>query len=182
MNKIVITLLTLTALATGWNFYRTTQVPKIAYVRSGDLVYEYIGTKEARKSYDGKSQLWQSNLDTLKSDFQRAVSDYNLHYSSLTDKEKAEREKLLRQQENNIGVYAQNIQKQVNEEDTKMMQGVLNQVNAFAEEYAKQHGYDLIVGTTTSGNVLYGTTAMDITDDLLKAMNENYKPEIPTGK
>jgi outer membrane protein len=177
MNRIIIALLIVIVCLIGWTFYSTIHTPKIAYVRSGELVYGYQGMKEARQAFESKSKQWQTNLDTLKSDFQKAISDYNLTYAKLSDNEKAMQEKLLRQQEKNIAVYADNIQKQSGEEDTKMTQGILNQVNSFVEQYAKDNGYDLVMGTTESGNVLYGNTSMDITDGLLKAMNEDYKNE-----
>jgi outer membrane protein len=59
-----------------------------------------------------------------------------------------------------------------------MTEGVLNQVNSFIEEYSKNKGYDLVIGTTTSGNLLYAREYMDITDEVLKALNENY--HVPT--
>ena len=32
----------------------------------------------------------------------------------------------------------------------------------------------MVIGTTTSGNLLYAKDYMEITEQLLKAMNENY--------
>ena len=50
-----------------------------------------------------------------------------------------------------------------------------NQIDAFIKIYAKENGFDLIVGTTSSGNVLYGADGIDVTEELLKALNEQYK-------
>jgi outer membrane protein len=43
------------------------------------------------------------------------------------------------------------------------------------EEYGKENGYDLILGTTTSGNILYGTEKKDITEQVLNALNNAYE-------
>jgi outer membrane protein len=154
-------------------------VPRIAYVRSGDLVYGYDGMKEARSAYELKSKQWQASIDTLQHDLQRAISEYNLQYAKLSVKERGEREALLKNQENNLGTYSQSMQEQAQKEDTKMTEGVLNQVNSFVETYAEEHGYDIVIGTTQSGNLLYGKNYMDITDELLKALNESYKGNSP---
>lgn len=175
MNKIILTFLVIVGCISGVALYRSFDNPKIAYVRSGDLVYGYDGMKEARSSYEIKSAQWQANIDTLRNDLERAVSSYNLKYQELSPGERAEREKLLRQQESNFEVYVKNMQEQAQKEDAKMTEGVLNQVNSFVEQYAKDKGFDLVIGTTQSGNLLYGSSYMDITDELLKALNENYK-------
>ena len=60
------------------------------------------------------------------------------------------------------------------EEEEKLLKGVLNQVNAFVEEYAAEEGFDLVLGTTLSGSILYGTTGIDITEQVLQAMNQQY--------
>lgn len=179
MNRIIFTLLVIIGTLSGFALYKSMNVPRIAYVRSGDLVYGYEGMKEARTAYELKTTQWQANIDTLQSDFQRAVNAYNLEYSKLSTKERSERETLLRQQEDNLSLYSKNIQEQAHKDDTKMTEGVLNQVNSFVEEYAKERGYDIVIGTTQSGNLLYGTNYMDITDELLKALNENYKSSSP---
>jgi len=47
---------------------------------------------------------------------------------------------------------------------------------AHLEQYGKDNGYDLLLGTTDGGNVLYGTPALDITQEVLDALNETYQP------
>ena len=48
--------------------------PKIAFVRSQDIIYKYEGTVEAMTKFNNQKQQWQANVDTLKYDFQRAVN------------------------------------------------------------------------------------------------------------
>jgi hypothetical protein len=42
---------------------------------------------------------------------------------------------------------------------------VLDQINAFVEAYGEEEGYDMIVGTTQSGNLLYVCPALEITEE-----------------
>jgi len=39
---------------------------KIAYVRSTELVYGYLGMKESHNKYERQTKAWQANIDTLK--------------------------------------------------------------------------------------------------------------------
>jgi outer membrane protein len=55
-----------------------------------------------------------------------------------------------------------------------MTQSVLNLVNDYVKEYGKSKGYRYILGATGSGNLVYAQESYDITDDLVKGLNEEY--------
>lgn len=150
---------------------------EVAYVRSHDLIYSYEGTKEAMVKFEGQKSQWQGNVDTLKLDFQRAISAYNKEYGQLSGEERKTREEMLGNQRQQLEVYAQAIDNKIKEEDSKLMESVLNQVNSFVEGYAKENGYDIILGTTTSGSILYGEERLDVTDEVLEALNGKYRGE-----
>lgn len=170
-DKIYYSLFLLLAVFSGWTFYRTTDLPRVAYVRSADLVYKYNGMIEAQQDYRKKTEAWQANVDTLRSDFQREIMAYNRDFEKLSPSERKEREKDLSARQQSLQQYAQSIEAKKKEEDDRITQGVLNQINSFVESYGKSHGYDIIFGTTNSGNLLYGENYLDITQDVLAAMN-----------
>ncbi len=176
-NKVVVALIVVLIGVSGFSLYKSMQVPVVKYVRSSDLIYGFDGMKLAHLKIQKIQAENQGRLDTLKQDFQLSVSNYNTAYTDLNKKEKAERENLLRLQQQNLEGYAKQIQENNTKEDNRLTEGVLNQVNAFVEQYAKDNGYDIILGTTTSGNILYGNKAMDITEEVLEAINEDYKVE-----
>lgn len=149
---------------------------KLAYVRSTELVYGYLGMKEAQAEYQRKSQMWTMNIDTLQKDYQLGFSRYTAEVSKLNPAQKAERERLLSEQQKNIMTYTKAVNEQAKMEDEKITKGVLNQINSFVEGYGQENGYDIILGTTDSGNLLYGKESMDITNVVLKELNINYKP------
>lgn len=149
----------------------------IRYVRSPDLVYQFEGMKAAQEKFQNQQTLRKSELDTLESDYRRSLSSYNKDYPTLTEKERGEREKLLQAQMRNYQDYQQRMTESSAAEEQEMLEGVLNQINSFAEQYAKAEGIDLIYGTTTDGSLLYGDPALDITDVLLDALNKKYRDE-----
>lgn len=150
--------------------------PDIRYVRSADLIYGYEGMIEAQAELSEKSNAWQANLDTLKQDYQRALGEVQAGEGAPSELSQEERS-ALQSRAVNYQKYAAVVQERALEEEKELLAGVLSQVNAFVEQYAQEKGYDLIVGTTTDGNVLYGDPALDITEDLLEALNKNYRGE-----
>lgn len=183
-NKIVISLLVGLSLMVGFCLYKSMNTPIVKYVRSADLIYGFDGMKEAHLLQQKSSGEIKARLDTLQMDFQHAVNKYNEQFSKLSKAERTTREKILRMQEDNLRKYSQKTEESIKEQDEKLTVGVLNQVNAFVEEYAKKMNYDIVLGTTSSGNILYAKEQMDITDEVIKALNEQYKvnPQIGNEK
>lgn len=178
MNKKYILFIILLFILSGLNFYLLlSSQKKMAFVRSEELVYNFKGTKEARVKYDNEKQQWQSNLDTLQADFERSLRQFEKNLTSLSPAERREEEQKLSIQQEQLLQYKQAIEEKAYQRDEEIMQGVLNQINAFVEEYGKENNYDLIMGTTRSGNILYGREGIDITDELIKLINDQYLGE-----
>ena len=175
MKRIILTLLIVIAVGVSWIAFKVTTTSKIAYVRSVDLIYSYEGMKEAQQKQDKKEMELKSNLDSLQVNFQKAVNQYNLDYPKLSKEEKFKREKLLTIQQNQLKGYSENMETTIQKQDEQLTQGVLNQVNSFVETYSKKKGYELVLGTTSSGNILFATENLDITKEVLTALNDQYK-------
>ena len=147
----------------------------IVYVRTQVLIDEYLGTKEAQQILQQKKSVWQSNLDTLKADYHRAISQYNQEYSQLSTKERSKKEELLQLQNESLIKYAQSLDQQASKEDEQLTRGILRQIDDYVKQYAEDKGIDFILGTTTTGNILFGDEGLDITDEVLKALNNHYQ-------
>lgn len=162
--------------------FLTDRSPKIRYVRSYELVYGYLGMQEAQRELEEKSRVWKANIDTLQQDYRLSLGNYTANAASLSANEKTEQEKLLMQQQQNLLSYSQAMDAKAKEEDEKVTEGVLNQINSFVMEYGKENGYEIILGTTLSGSLLYGDETIDITEEVLDALNRNYKGETITNE
>jgi outer membrane protein len=150
----------------------------MAYVRSADLIYGYKGMNEAQQAFQEKQNLWKANLDTLQVEYKNSVQEFGKLVSSMDKDEKMQRQKMLVEEQKQLLTYSQAIEKKAREEDEKITQGILNQVNSLVEKYGKDHGYTVIFGTTQAGSLLYADDAIDITDDLLKELNGSYRKGI----
>ena len=145
----------------------------VVYMKAEEVIEKFEGMKEARVVFNGKKEAWQANLDTLQADFQRAVSKYNLDTPRLTKEEKEAREELLAKQEQNYRQYKNVLDRKYEEENQRMTEAVLTQIDAFLKLYAKEKGYDYILNGT-GGGVLYGQESKDITEEILPALNNYY--------
>jgi Skp family chaperone for outer membrane proteins len=177
MNKKVLVSIGLSLLianlaVTTW---QATHVRKVAYVRSTELVYGYFGMTEAMNKFEVGQRLRQSELDTLSADLQNAVA---LARQFAMQKDEVEFNRMsaeVTKKRNELMKHSQTVEQRSSEEEQKILGGVLSQVNAFVESYAQEKGYDIILGTTADGSLLYGESTMDITNDVLLALNQHHE-------
>ena len=154
-------------------FFRPNGAVKIGYVRSEDLIYGYAGTKEVEGIFADKEASRRSKLDTLRTEI---MSEFSLGSKAAEGGQamNEDQQLKLRNRELEYMGFAKAMEEESKNEEAEMMSGVLLQINSFVKQYAEDHGFSMILGTTSSGNILYGEAAMDITDDLLSSLNKNY--------
>ncbi len=157
---------------TCWHSMRGT---KVAYVRSNDLVYGYFGMKEAIGRFETDQRLRQNQLDTLTADLQHAITLARQFAAQKDAQEVGRLNTEITRKRGLLMQHTQTVEQRSKEEEQKMLSGVLSQINAFVETYAQENGYDIILGTTADGSLLYGEQTMDITQDVLLALNKQHE-------
>ncbi len=160
--------------ALSFSIYAYATKPKIAYVRTAELIYGYNGTKDAHANFKNQSDTWQSNMDTLRIQYQRCVAEYQAAYNTFSEPQRKEKQELIKKLESNFKNYSDAISQQSQDKEKSMTEAVLNQINSYVEDYAKKKGYDFVIGGA-NGNLVYGNKAYDITDEVLQALNKEYK-------
>ena len=148
---------------------------KVGYVDNDQLLLKYKGYSEAQDEYTEKEQQWQSNLDTLESDLKKAFIEFKEKQPNLSSEELAREEQILQYRKNNFLQAKEKFQANLDQENARLMAVVSNQIEAYINEYAKTEDYDLIVGITEQGNVLYSDMEKNITEELLIGLNGSYE-------
>ena len=146
---------------------------KLVYVDTALLLDQYEGMVDARADFQKKAAAWQANIDTLQSEVTGKIMDYEKEVSRMTDKEKKLSQELIRTKQKQFKDYQQAIQQQYQQEDGAMTQKVLERVNAFIKAYGDKHSYKIILGTG-QGNIVYAEESLDITEEVVKLLNEDY--------
>lgn len=150
--------------------------PKIAFVRSQDLIHQYSGMKEVLSTYENKTAQWQKEVDILRGNYLEAKEHYHKNIASLENDERKRLEQQLIEQEIRLKEYSEDFSQRAAKEKEMLMKGALNQINSFVEDYAKKQGFDIVLGVTISGNVMYGEDHLDITEQVVNALNQSYQP------
>jgi outer membrane protein len=173
MKKIVGALTLLFLLAS------CTQV-KIAHVDVEEILKEYKGSKKAEEEMKAQSERMASELDQLAIPFQQKVQEYQQNSQNLSASARQEKEQELMQEQQMIQQRQQIAQQQVQAEGQKKIDKINEDIESFLEGYATSNGYTYILGTSnTTKSVLYGKENLNITAEVIEALNSDYDSKVP---
>lgn len=146
--------------------------PKIAYIRSQEVIDQFEGMKAAQARVDAESQKYMAQMDTLKLEYSSILQEISAKRAQQEDVSNLVQE--AQRLEFNMERFSEAIALQLEELEEKYLQGAINQMNTAIEAYGELKGYDIIYGSTLSGSIMYGGEALDITDEIVENMNTLY--------
>lgn len=151
------------------------KTPKVAYVRTNAIIENFKGMEEAQLAYQEKLTGWQNRLDTLNGYLAQLMNNYQQNAQVLPVSEVKLLETSINQQQQQLENYQINMEEKARQAEETFIQGAMNQINSYVKEYAESHGYDIVLGTTQYGSLMYGADGMDITDQILEGLNQEYR-------
>lgn len=120
-------------------------------------VFKLVSAFELQKEYSSQAR---AGLELVRTGIDSVIS-----VQRLQDTIKAN---LLKEELYN------SLSKDVETQNKEIEKMIWTRLNPYIVEYGKDKGYDYIYGANGTGNVLYADTKKDITDDLIKYVNEKY--------
>ena len=175
MNKLALPIAILALAAAIGSFVYQQSACELVYVDVNKLLDGYKRTKIEKAAFDKKAKTMKSNVDSLLTDWQNELKTYEKERSGMSKKELELKQELLGNKQQQINNYQQAVQKQLVEEDKKVTQTVINDINDFVKEYGKKNGYKVIFGATGSGTIMYGEDAADLTEKVLTELNAEFE-------
>jgi outer membrane protein len=149
----------------------------MAYIRTNHLLTNYQGFQEATHAYQQKSSAWKANMDTLTKELKDLSIRYEAGKSEMSARERELSAELIRTKQQQLEQYREGIRQMAAQEDREMTADVVQEINLFLKEYGEKHRYRIILGATEAGNIVYAEEAMDLTDEVLDALNRRYRGE-----
>lgn len=150
---------------------------KIAYVDSGKILNDYKGSAEAKKAYQSKARVWQANIDTLTNEVKASIQKYEKSLATMSKKEQDLSRQLIQSKQKQLADYQRGIQENAKQEDGKLTQSIVSQINSYLAKYGKAHNYKLILIANQSGTIAYGREGLDITSDVIEGLNAEYSSD-----
>jgi outer membrane protein len=175
MKKLPIILAVIALLVSAFTLYKSQTSSKQVYIDVNKMMEGYKRTKIVRAEFQAKAKTLKSNVDSLVTDWQKELKLYEKERSKYSKKELSLKQELLGNKQQQINNYQKAIQKQIQEEDKKASQTVINDINDYVKEYGKKHRYQIIFGASGSGNIMYASEGTDLTADVLEGLNKEFE-------
>lgn len=174
MSKITLPIAILALICSIASFFYFNNSSELVYVDVNKLMDGYKRTAIEKSKFEKKASQLQSNVDSLVANWQKELKTYEKERASMTKKELALKQELLSNKQQQINSYQQAIQKQIQEEDQKANQTILNDINDYVKEYGESHDYKIIFGARGTGNIMYANDATDLTENILEGLNKQF--------
>ncbi len=167
MKKLIIPIVALFAISC--------QQDKIGYVDNVELMDGYEEKKEIESKFNKKVEELTKKRDSMSQAFQLELQAFQAKAKSLPNKTAQEEYALLQQRGQFVAQQLQQEEQLLQKNSQTEMDTLVNKVKREIKSYGEANGYTYILGGGEGGSVLYGKDGKNLTEALLKILNDKYK-------
>ncbi len=167
MKKFLVLLIALGAMACQQN--------KIGYVNSVKLMDDYQEKIEVESRFKTKADAMARKRDSISQAFQLELQEFQTRAQRMSQKNAQEEYAQLQQRGQFVSQQLQQEEQTLQQNSQAEMDTLVNKVKEEIQAYGKANGYTYILGGGDGGSVLYGEETQDLTDAILKILNDKYK-------
>lgn len=147
---------------------------KTAYIDTEKLMKDYEESKQFEAKYKSMSERIQNELENDMKKFQRDVQDLQQNAQSKGMEWAQNRQAELERRQATLQQKEANYMQKFQQEGATERDSMVSKMKTFIKDYGKEKGYDYIYGTGDAATVLYAKDQYDITEEILKRMNDAY--------
>lgn len=147
---------------------------KTAYVDTSKLMEEYTHAKDIESKYKNKSEETGKELEAEIKKFQSEVQNFEKNAQSYGQQWAQKKGQELQKWEQELAYARQALIQNLQADSSKEMDSLVSNVKKYIKDYGKEKGFDYIYGTGEAASILYAKDAYDITDELIKQLNDKY--------
>ncbi len=156
-----------TSAATKTNF-------SLAYVNSDSLAAKYLYFADVNSQLEEKRAKYEKEFANRATGLQRQIEDFQKTANNMTLAQGRAVEEDLTRKQQNLQQYQQSLTQELLKEEAKLNKELYEKVATFLGNYGKEHGLDFIFKHSTGGEIWYGDSSLNITNDIIVGLNADY--------
>jgi outer membrane protein len=145
-----------------------------AYFYSDSLLSQLQFFKDSEAEFKKKQQGMLSELQGREERLQREVQTLQKNAENMTRKEMEAAQKKLAGMERELIERKEKLSSQFAEETAEFNEALHKKVISYLKEYNADGKFKFVFSVSREGNIFYSDPALDITSDMVKALNEQY--------
>ena len=142
---------------------------KVGYVNLGKVFDGYERTKVSDAELEKKGQQKDTELQGRLNELKKLREGLEL----LNDKAKESKTREIEQKADDLQRFKTNSVRELGRERQKLVSSIFEDIQQAIDEYAKAHDFSLILQQEKV--ILYGQSAYDVSDEILKLLNSRFK-------
>ena len=148
----------------------------IVYINLDRILSEYDMANDLRSVVETKVQNIQAEVNRRGQKLEKEVAAYQekIQKGLMTRSVAEVQGQKLQQQEIDFNNYAAQKQQEINEEQMVMMNQLGDAIQTFVDKYNEDKKYAMIITNSGGSPVITADAALDITEDVLAGLNEEY--------
>jgi outer membrane protein len=149
---------------------------RIVYVNTDTLLTNYDYYKDVVKEFENKRFAAENELQRRSKSFQNEVALFQRQAQAggMSQQQGQTKQQQLAQKEQDIMMYRDNTSSALAEEQAGKTDELISNIQDYLKKYNEDDRYDMVIGYSKGGGVLYAKEKMDITAEVLKGLNEEY--------
>ena len=155
---------------------------KVGFADPDYILSEMPESKQIETELKSLQNQLKTQIDAKAQKFQKDVADYQAQAPTMIDAVKANTERELQQQQQNLEKLQQDAQTSIQNKQAQLLEPVQKKIGKAIEDVAKENGFTLIISGQIGGldAVLYGDEKVDISDLVLKKLGITPKAKTTT--
>ncbi len=150
---------------------------RIVYVNTDTLLNNYQYYKDVVKEFENKRFALENDLQKRSQSFQNEVALFQrrIQAGGISEDQAKGTQAVLQKKEQDIMLFRDNAAGNLQQEQAKKTEELLNNITIYLKKYNAGDKYDMVIGYSKGGGVLYAKENLDITAEVLKGLNDEYK-------
>jgi len=154
---------------------KSVTVPQIAYIDIDSFQNDYLYFKSGKATLEARQNAMESELQRSIGAFQSKVAGLQQKAATMTEEEGMAAQQKLQMEQQQIEERKQTMEAQFMKETQDFNMQLQERINVYLKKYNADGRYTYIMPYSKEmTNLLYVNEANNITDEVLKGMNEEY--------
>jgi outer membrane protein len=150
---------------------------KIAYINADTVLKYYDYLKVNKEQLEAKAMKVQQDYQNRAQGLQNEFNAYQRSVNTMTIGQVRATEENLQKKQQNLQLYQQTLQQQLMQDEANLTRQLYDRITAFLKDYSAQKGLQVVLKYDPTSDVLYGGSALDISQDVINGLNDAYKNE-----
>jgi outer membrane protein len=151
----------------------------VAFVNIDSVIFKFDMFFDRRADLMEKQKKAEAEFNSKENQLKRNAADAQekVNKGLVTRAQATEMEQSLYQQQQELLALQQKLQADLLEEEQVMNRQIVDYITTYLEENKSLYNYQFILGRSFGSPILYGDPGLDITRQVLDALNVKYKEE-----